>query len=121
MQRLLSLRNASSNLPKKLTCNSSLLLNHPYKTFTKPIHHYQNHILSSSLSIHSCQSYSYHHLPAKTLHGFLSKHFLSILSNTHLRVSTENLTDCKVGFFISRFARGYSWSNLSLGSNRRGW
>jgi hypothetical protein len=46
---------------------------------------------------------------------------LSILSNTHFRVSTKNLTDCKAGFFIARFARGYSWSNLSLGSNRRGW
>ncbi|KAJ6745762.1 hypothetical protein OIU74_028432, partial [Salix koriyanagi] len=121
MQRLLSLRNASSNLSKKLTSNSSLLLSHPYKTFTKPIHHYQNHSLSSSLTIHSCQSYSYHLLRDKVPRGFLSKHFLSILSNTHSRVSTKNLRDCKVGPLIARFSRGYSWSNLSLGSNRRGW
>ncbi|KAB5553119.1 hypothetical protein DKX38_010430 [Salix brachista] len=121
MQRLLSLRNASSNLSKKLTSNSSLLLSHPYKTFTKPIHHYQNHSLSSSLTIHSCRSYSYHLLPDKVPRGFLSKHFLSILSNTHSRVSTKNLRDCKVGPLIARFSRGYSWSNLSLGSNRRGW
>ncbi|CAK7352934.1 unnamed protein product [Dovyalis caffra] len=122
MQGLLSLRFASSNLSKRLANNSSLLLSHPYKTFTKPTHPYQNHSLSlSHLTIHSCQSHHIHNLPAKFLHGFLSKHFLSISSNSHFRVSSKNLTDCKVGFFIARFARGYSGSNPILGSYRRGW
>ncbi|CAK7323227.1 unnamed protein product [Dovyalis caffra] len=119
MRRLLSLRHASSNLSKKLTNNSSLLLSHPCKIFTKPTNQYQNHILSSPLIIHSCQSC--HNLSPKIPPRFLSKQFLSILSNTHFRVSTKSLTDCKAAIFIHRFARGYSWSDPKLGFYRRCW
>ncbi|XP_021665403.2 RHOMBOID-like protein 12, mitochondrial isoform X2 [Hevea brasiliensis] len=135
MQRLISLKLASSKFSKKLaiSTNSSPSLSHPYyNAFTflaKPTHHsyqQQNYIfgfsqLSRTHSSHSCQ---YHHTLSPKVHGFLSnpllsKKFMSNLSNTHFKFSSKGLADYKFGIFSARFARGYSGFNQGFGSYGR--
>ncbi|XP_030939283.1 RHOMBOID-like protein 12, mitochondrial isoform X2 [Quercus lobata] len=136
MQRLLSLKRASSNLPKKLSntsTSSSLLHSHhsynskPFSSLTKP----QNQSLSSFLSHplhHQVPSHSsWHRFSAKTIHGFFSnpviaKQFLLSSPNTLLRVSTsKSLVDCRVSFLRAKFQRQSFRFNPSFDSHRRGW
>ena len=131
MQRLLSLKRASSNLPKKLSntsTSSSLLHSHhsydskPFSSLTKP----QNQSLSSFLSHplhHQVHSHSsWHSFSGKTIHGFFSnpviaKQFLLNSPNTLLKVSTsKSLVDCRVSFQRQSFR-----FNPSFDSHRRGW
>ncbi|KDP31368.1 hypothetical protein JCGZ_11744 [Jatropha curcas] len=140
MQRLLSLKLASSNFCKRLTDNtnnSSFLLSQPLKTFTtiaKSTHHnykQQNRIfgfsqLNPTYHFYPCRS---HHIFSGKVHGFpsnslLSKHFVSNLSNTHLKLSSRRLKDYKFGIFNARFCRGYNGLNSNSGfywRNRRSW
>ncbi|KAM3703417.1 hypothetical protein ACJW31_04G094600 [Castanea mollissima] len=137
MQRLFSLKRASSNLPKKLSntsTSSSLLHSHhhsynskPFSSLSKP----QNQSLSSFLSHplhHQVHSHSsWHSFSGKTIHGFFSnpviaKQFLLNSPNTLLRVSTsKSLVDCRVPFLRVQFQRQSFRFNPSFDSHRRGW
>ncbi|XP_065882264.1 RHOMBOID-like protein 12, mitochondrial [Euphorbia lathyris] len=134
MRRFLSLKLASSNVSPKLTntSNSSVQqLSRPsriYSTFTNPCHH--NYKQTNSLfnfsqltptpyfsSYQSSNRWSWK-LVAFSSNPMLPKHFMSILSCNHFRVSA------KVGLLGVRFARGYSGFSSSFGYNarsRRSW
>nr|XP_023886254.1 RHOMBOID-like protein 12, mitochondrial [Quercus suber]POE68628.1 rhomboid-like protein 12, mitochondrial [Quercus suber] len=136
MQRLWSLKHASSNLPKKLSntsTSSSLLHSHhsynskPFSSLTKP----QNQSLSSFLSHplhHQVHSHSaWHSFSGKTIHEFFSnpviaKQFLLNSPNTLLRVSTsKSLVDCRVSFLRAKFQRQSFRFNPSFDSHWRSW
>lgn len=131
MQRLLSLKRASSlsNKFSNTSTSSSLLHSHPYKTFSslaKPnTLQTPNQLFSSFLShpLHHpvVQSHPWHSFSRKTIHGFFSnpviaKQFLLDSPNTLLRVSSKSLADCRAQFHRQSFR-----FDPSFDSRRRGW
>lgn len=137
MQRLLSLKHASSNSSKKLiiSTNSSLPLSHPcYNAFTslaKSTHHghrQQSYIFGLSLFnpnhlFHSCHS---QHTLSRKVHGFLSnpwlpKQFMSNVSNTHFKFLSKGRAGYKFGISRAGFSRGYSGLKHGFGSGGRSW
>lgn len=136
MQRLLSLKHASSSFSKKLPfTNSSLSPSRPYynafNSLDKPTHHscqQQNYIFGFSQvnpTYHFLSSQP-HHTLSRIVHGFLSnpllsKQFASNLSTAHFKFSSKGLAHYKFGGSSARFVRRYSGFNQGFGSYRRSW
>ncbi|KAB2609472.1 rhomboid protein 1 [Pyrus ussuriensis x Pyrus communis] len=139
MQRLLSLKLASSNLPRNLpTSATSTATTSPifhsqcHKTFSlakPPITQNQNHFFSSFPALplrHHPHPWRSQHTLAQKIHGFLSnssvrkQSFLGF-SNTLLRASSKSLSDCRVGFLRAQFPKRSFKFNQNFTSHRSPW
>ncbi|KAM1322929.1 hypothetical protein PS2_015414 [Malus domestica] len=139
MQRLLSLKLASSNLPRNLPTSvtstattSPIFHSQCHKTFSlakPPITQNLNHFFSSFPALplrHHPHPWRSQHTLAQKILGFLSnpslrkQSFLGF-SNNLLRASSKSLSDCRVGFLRAQLPKRSFKFNQNFTSHRSPW